>query len=210
MAGPSIAFLVFDGLTPLDFVGPFEVLCRLPGATTRIVSPSGGDVAAAGGRLRIGADAAIAEVEAADVLVEPGGPGARTVMADAAVTAWVAKIAASARRLTASVCTGALILGGAGLLRGREAATHWAARPLLAQFGAVPVARRIVDHGTLFTAAGVSAGIDLALLLAARIAGEDVARAIQLRIEYDPQPPFDGGSVETADPRIRDLSMTVG
>jgi cyclohexyl-isocyanide hydratase len=209
MAGPSIAFLVFDGLTPLDFVGPFEVLCRLPGFATRIVSPSGGDVAAAGGRLRIGADAAIAEVEAADVLVVPGGPGARTLMTDAAVTAWVAKIAATAR-FTASVCTGALILGGAGLLHGREAATHWAARPLLAQFGAVPVAQRIVDHGTLFTAAGVSAGIDLALLLAARIAGEDVARAIQLRIEYDPQPPFDSGSAETADPRIRDLSMTVG
>lgn len=209
MTGPSIAFLVFDGLTPLDFVGPFEVLCRIPGATTLIVSPSGGDIAAAGGRLRIGADAALAEVEAADVLVVPGGPGARTLMTDATVTAWVAKIAATAR-FTASVCTGALILGGAGLLNGREAATHWAARPLLRQLGAVPVARRIVDHGNLFTAAGVSAGIDLALLLAARIAGADIARAIQLRIEYDPQPPFDSGSAETADPRIRELAATVG
>ena len=209
MGGPSIAFLVFDGLTPLDFVGPFEVLCRLPGATTRIVSPSGGDIAAAGGRMRIGADAVIAEVEAADVLIVPGGPGARTLMHDPAVTAWVARIAATAR-FTASVCTGALILGGAGLLDGREANTHWAARPLLETFGAVPVARQIVDHGTLFTAAGVSAGIDLALLLAARIAGEDVARAIQLRIEYDPQPPFDSGSAETAAPHIRELSASVG
>lgn len=209
MGGPSIAFLVFDGLTPLDFVGPFEVLSRLPGASTRIVSPTGGDIAAAGGRLRIGADAALAEIEAADVLIVPGGPGARTLMHDPAVTAWVAKVSATAR-FTASVCTGALILGGAGLLAGREAATHWAARPLLKQLGAEPVARRIVDHGALLTAAGVSAGIDLALLLAARLAGEDIARAIQLRIEYDPQPPFDSGSAEAADDRLRALAATVG
>jgi len=209
VAGPTIAFLVFDGLTPLDFVGPFEVLSRLPGAFTRIVSPTGGDILAAGGRLRIGADVALDEIDAADVLVVPGGPGARTLMHDDAVTAWVARVAAGAR-FTASVCTGALILGGAGLLNGREAATHWAARPLLAEFGATPVARRIVDHGSVLTAAGVSAGIDLALLLAAHIAGEDVARAIQLRIEYDPQPPFDSGAVEKASPAIRDLAATVG
>ncbi|WP_337997194.1 DJ-1/PfpI family protein [Oleispirillum naphthae] len=205
----SIVFLVFDGLTPLDFVGPFEVLYRLPGAVTRIVSLEGGAIAAAGGRLRLSADAAIAEVEAADILVVPGGPGAREMMNDPRITAWVRAIAGTARWV-ASVCTGSLILGGAGLLKGVDATTHWAAKDLLAKWGANPVNARIVERGRILTAAGVSAGIDMALLLAARLAGDEVAKAIQLRIEYDPQPPFDCGSPEKAGREImliaRDLT----
>ncbi|MGE4527847.1 MAG: DJ-1/PfpI family protein [Rhodospirillaceae bacterium] len=205
----SIVFLVFDGLTPLDFVGPFEVLHRLPGATTRIVSPNGGTIAAASGRLRLSADAAIADVNAADILVVPGGPGARDLMNDARVTAWVRAIAGTARWV-ASVCTGSLILGGAGLLKGVDATTHWAAKDLLANWGAHPVNARMVERGRILTAAGVSAGIDMALLLAARLAGDEVAKAIQLRIEYDPQPPFDCGSPEKAGREImliaRDLT----
>jgi putative intracellular protease/amidase len=191
--GLSIVFLIYDGLTPLDFVGPFEVLSRLPGARTTVAAPRRGEVSAAGGKLKLVADAAIAEIDAADVLVVPGGPGARTLMHDAAITGRVRDIAGTARWV-ASVCTGSLILGGAGLLKGLDATTHWAAKPLLEPWGARPVDARIVERGRIVTAAGVSAGIDMALLLAARIAGEDVAKAIQLRIEYDPQPPFDCGS----------------
>lgn len=206
---PVIAFLIFDGLTPLDFVGPFEVLSRLPGARTRVVSPSGQAISASGGKLSIGVDCGIADLAAADILVVPGGPGARIAMHDAAITDWVRRISATAA-WTASVCTGSLILGGAGLLDGCEAATHWAARDLLATTGAIPVARRIVENRRLITAAGVSAGIDMALLLAARVAGEDIARAIQLRIEYDPQPPFDCGAPEKAGAAIRALAATLG
>lgn len=198
---PVIAFLIFDGLTPLDFVGPFEVLSRLPGAQTRVVSPAGGEIAAAGGRLRLSADLPMDEIAAADVLVVPGGPGARVLMKDADVAAWVRRIDATTR-WTTSVCTGSLILGGAGLLAGIDATTHWAAMDLLAAFGAKPTAERIVERGRIVTAAGVSSGIDMALLLAARIAGEGVAKAIQLRIEYDPQPPFDCGSPAKAGPDI--------
>lgn len=205
---PVIAFLIFDGLTPLDFVGPFEVLSRLPGSRTRVVSPTGKAISASGGKLGIDVDCGIAALDAADVLVVPGGPGARTLMHDDAVTAWVARIAATAT-WTTSVCTGALILGGAGLLDGREATTHWSARELLATTGAIPVARRIVEYPDLITAAGVSSGIDMALLLAARVAGEDIAKAIQLRIEYDPQPPFDSGALEKASAEIRSLAASV-
>lgn len=205
---PVIAFLIFDGLTPLDFVGPFEVLSRLPGARTRIVSPTGAAISASGGKLTIGVDCGIADVAHADVLVVPGGPGARTLMHDADTTAWVRTIAATAD-WTASVCTGSLILGGAGLLNGLDAATHWSARELLATTGAVPVAKRIVENPGVITAAGISAGIDMALLLAARIAGEDIAKAIQLRIEYDPQPPFDSGSLEKASAETHSLAASV-
>jgi putative intracellular protease/amidase len=205
---PAIAFLIFDGLTPLDFVGPFEVLSRLPGSHTRVVSPTGKAISASGGKLTLGVDCGIADLDAADILVVPGGPGARILMHDAAVTAWVAKIATHAA-WTTSVCTGSLILGGAGLLAGMEATTHWAARELLATTGAVPVARRIVEYPRLITAAGVSSGIDMALLLAARVAGEEIAKAIQLRIEYDPQPPFDCGALEKAPAEIRALAASV-
>ncbi len=205
---PVIAFLIFDGLTPLDFVGPFEVLSRLPGAHTRVVSPTGMAISASGDKLGIAVDCGIADLDAADILVVPGGPGARILMHDAATTDWVRKIAATAA-WTASVCTGSLILGGAGLLGGCEATTHWSARDLLATTGAIPVARRIVEHPRLITAAGVSSGIDMALLLAARVAGEDIAKAIQLRIEYDPQPPFDSGSLEKASAEIRALAASV-
>ncbi len=203
-----IAFLIFDGLTPLDFVGPFEVLSRLPGTRTRVVSPTGETVSASGGKLSLGVDCGIADLSQADILVVPGGPGARVLMHDAATTAWVRKIAATAA-WTASVCTGSLILGGAGLLDGLAATTHWSARDLLATTGAIPVAQRIVEHERLITAAGVSSGIDMALLLAARVAGEDIAKAIQLRIEYDPQPPFDCGSLDKASAEIRTLAASV-
>ncbi len=203
--GLSIVFLIYDGLTPLDFVGPFEVLSRLPGARTTVAAPRRGEVSVAGGKLTLVADAAISNINAADVLVVPGGPGARTLMHDAAVTAWTRDIAAKAR-FVASICTGSLILGGAGLLKGEDATTHWAAKPLLEQWGAKPVDARIVERGNVFTAAGVSAGIDMALLLAARIAGDDVAKAIQLRIEYDPQPPFDCGSPAKAGTEIMRLA----
>jgi transcriptional regulator GlxA family with amidase domain len=142
------------------------------------------------------------------VLVFPGGVGTRTLLKDEATLGWV-RGAHETSRYTTSVCTGALVLAAAGLLDGLDATTHWVARPLLAELGALPVARRVVEQGKIVTAAGVSAGIDMALTVAARIAGPQVAQAIQLGIEYDPQPPFDAGSPEKAPQEVVDAVLAV-
>ena len=193
----KIVFLLFDGITALDAIGPYEVLARLPGAEVTFAAPARGVVRTDNGFLGLAADVAIDEVDRADLLVVPGGFGTRALERDARVLAWIRAIDATTR-ITASVCTGALVLGAAGLLRGRRANTHWALRERLAEHGALPVAERTVRDGKYASAAGVSAGIDLALALAVELAGADVAGAIQLGIEYDPAPPLDCGDAARA------------
>ncbi len=193
----EIASLLFDGITPLDAVGPFEVLGRLPGAEVKFVAKIRGEHRTKGGRLGIMADYALDQVPAPDILLVPGGPGAATAAADTKITRWVAA-AHENSRWTTSVCTGALVLGGAGVLKGLEATTHWRAMEDLASFGAIPVRQRVVKRGKVITAAGVSSGIDMALGLAADVAGEEVAKAIQLVLEYAPEPPFDAGRLADA------------
>jgi transcriptional regulator GlxA family with amidase domain len=198
----DIAILLYDRLTVLDVIGPYEVLQQLPGATLRFVAREKGPLRSDTGLLTLVAEHDFDSVPRADVLVVGGGlQGTFAAARDERTLDWVRRIHATSR-YTTSVCTGALILGAAGLLKGLRATTHWAARPMLAAYGAEPVAERVVVQGKVITAAGVSSGIDMALRLAAEIAGEDVARMIQLGIEYDPDPPFDGGSRETSPPAI--------
>ncbi|MGO9264136.1 MAG: DJ-1/PfpI family protein [Candidatus Binataceae bacterium] len=187
----EIAILIFDRLTALDAVGPYDVLVNLPGAKISFVGERKGPVRTAHKSLGLEADFAIDEVTRADVLLVPGGIGEEAVRAKPAILEWVRAIHATTQ-WTTSVCTGALILGAAGILRGLDATTHWSAREILRGFGATPVKERVVERGKVITAGGVSAGIDMALHLARRIAGDEIAQAIQIAIEYDPQPPFDG------------------
>jgi transcriptional regulator GlxA family with amidase domain len=195
----EIAILVYPGFTALDAVGPYEVLCRLPGSTTAFVATAPGPVTTDTGVLTLVAERGLDEMRSPDVVVVPGGPGEVAVRAGGAALDWLREVHPTTT-WTASVCTGSLILGAAGLLRGRRATTHWLAVDQLRALGAEPVDERVVveDEHRLVTAAGVSAGIDMALTLAARIAGDQVAQAIQLGIEYDPQPPFDSGSPHRA------------
>jgi putative intracellular protease/amidase len=193
----NIAIFIYDRLTALDAVGPYEVLSRIPGATTTFVGETAGPLRTDTRMLALSADAAIADVPAPDVVLVPGGPGRTALMDDGPVHEWLRQ-AHTTSMWTTSVCTGSLILAAAGLLDGKRATTHWAAIDELGSLGAVPMSERVVFDGKLVTAAGVSAGIDMALALAARIAGEEVAQAIQLGIEYDPQPPFQAGSPRTA------------
>jgi transcriptional regulator GlxA family with amidase domain len=202
----NIVLFVFDGITALDVVGPYEVLSRLPGAVTRFVAPARGLVRTDNGILGLAADAAIDEITAADLLLVPGGFGTRRLERDARVLAWLRAVDATTR-ITASVCTGALLVAAAGLLAGRRANTHWAVRERLAEWGAIPVAERVVRDGKYASAAGVSAGIDLALALAVELAGADVAAAIQLGIEYDPAPPLDAGDPAHAPAHIKELVL---
>jgi transcriptional regulator GlxA family with amidase domain len=190
----QIDFLLFDELTALDAVGPYEVLARLPGARLRFVGPQKGRVACDGG-LSLHVEATLDEVSASDLLVVPGGFGARKLQTDERVLGWLRAIDRTTR-LTTSVCTGSLLLGAAGLLRGRRATSHWAFFDQLAAHGATPVAERVVQDDKYRTAAGVSAGIDLALTLALELAGKPVAEAIQLSIEYDPAPPLQAGNAQ--------------
>jgi putative intracellular protease/amidase len=199
----DIAFLLFDGITALDAVGPYEVLSRLPDARVRFVGVVPGVVETKERSLGLRVSSSLADVRTADVLVVPGGPGARALLEDASVLAWIRDVHETTT-WTTSVCTGSLLLGAAGLLRGVRATTHWLAIDQLAGFGAVPVRERFVIDGRIATAAGVSAGIDLALTLAARIAGPGVAQEIQLMLEYAPRPPFDAGSPERAPADIVD------
>ena len=204
-----IAIPLFDRFTALDAVGPYEVLTRLPGATVTFVGERTGPVRTETGALAVTVDASLDEVPCPDVIVVPGGPGTRVMLEPGRLHEWV-RTAHATTQWTTSVCTGALILGTAGVLEGLEATTHWATLDLLAPLCATAVAdRRVVPQGKVVTAAGVSSGIDMALWLAAQIAGDDVARAIQLGIEYDPQPPFDSGSTAKADPEIVALVRTM-
>ncbi|MBB1198328.1 DJ-1/PfpI family protein [Curtobacterium flaccumfaciens] len=192
-----IAFLLFPHLTQLDLTGPAQVLSRVPGARVEYVAATLDPVPSDCG-LSLVPTTTMSEARAADVLVVPGGDGAFDAMLDPDVVAFVRRQAEHATWIT-SVCTGAFVLGAAGLLAGRRATTHWASKPMLEAFGAQPVDARIARDGAVVTAAGVSAGIDMALWLAAELAGQPAAEAIQLQIEYDPQPPFDHGSAERAD-----------
>jgi putative intracellular protease/amidase len=196
----DIVFLLYQNLTTLDAVGPYEVLWRIPGADVRMAAPEPGLQRDENGTLALQADYALDDVDRADVLVVPGGFGSRALMRDEPVLDWVRRIH-EGTRFTTSVCTGSLILAAAGLLDGLPATTHWLQRELLGELGAEPVPDRVVEQGRIFTAAGVSSGIDMALVLAERLAGAEVAKGIQLAIEYDPQPPFDSGSPEKADPK---------
>ncbi len=199
----EIVFVLFDRITALDAVGPYEVLQRLPGASVKFAGKEAREYRTDTRSLALVADARLSDVPRPDVLVMPGGFGTRDLVHDEELLAWVREAHAHTT-WTTSVCTGSLVLGAAGLLKSVEATTHWREMETLRQFGAVPVARRVVEAGKIVTAAGVSAGIDMALVLASRIAGDTVAQAIQLGIEYDPQPPFDAGSPARAPREIVD------
>jgi putative intracellular protease/amidase len=199
----KIAIPIFDRFTALDAVGPYEVLSRLPGATVHFLATEPGPKRTETGMLALTADLALDELTDPDVVVVPGGYGTRRLTADEQLVGWL-RHAHETSAWTTSVCTGSLLLAAAGLLRGLEATTHWLMLDALAEYGAQPVSRRVVEHrqARIITAAGVSAGIDMALRLAARIAGDEVAQAIQLGIEYDPDPPFDTGSLAKAPPAV--------
>ena len=198
------AILLYDRFTALDAIGPYEVLSRIPGAEVTFVAEQIGPVRTDNGMLTIQVERTIDEVPAPDVLLVPGGPGEVAARAGGPALDWL-RAADGTSTWTTSVCTGSLILAAAGLLAGRRATTHWLAFDELRRLGAEPVPERVVFDGKLVTAAGVSAGIDMALALTASIAGDEVAQAIQLSIEYDPQPPFDAGSPEKAPEAIVQL-----
>jgi len=200
----NIAIPLFDRITALDAVGPYEVLSRLPGATVHFLGATTGPKRTENRMLALSADALLDDLPNPEVIVVPGGLGTRALMHDETMLAWLRR-ADETSQWTTSVCTGSLLLAAAGLLEGLEATTHWLSLDLLAAHGATPVSRRVVEQGKVITAAGVSSGIDMALTLAARIAGDDVAQAIQLGIEYDPEPPFHSGSVSKAPPEIVEL-----
>jgi transcriptional regulator GlxA family with amidase domain len=197
----EIAFLLYPDMTALDAVGPYEVLARLPGAEVKFVASTPGPVTTDVG-MALTADSSLDDVPSPDIVVVPGGPGTLPALDDTAAVDWLRQ-AHETSTWTTSVCTGSLLLGAAGILSGKRATTHWILHDMLAQFGAQPVAERVVVEGRVITAAGVSAGIDMALRLAAIEAGEDEARALQLVIEYDPDPPFDSGSLDKADDETR-------
>jgi transcriptional regulator GlxA family with amidase domain len=196
-----VAILIFDGLTALDAVGPYEVLSRLPGAELTFVAKEVGPKRTDTGALALNADASLDELTDPDVLLIPGGEGNRPLLDDAEALDWV-RAAHEGTTWTTSVCTGALVLGAAGILDGLEATTHWVYLEALREYGATPVKRRVVEQGKVMTAAGVSSGLDMALELTAREVGPEFAQAVQLGIEYDPDPPFDTGSPDKAPPEI--------
>lgn len=197
----EIAFLFYEGMTALDAIGPHEVLCRLPGAKIKRVAKRKGQVHSESASLFLTAEYDFSEVPHADVLVIPGAGNATSLHNSLETLAWIQKIHATTQ-WTTSVCTGSLILGAAGLLKNVRATSHWATIDRLPHWGAKPVRARVVEDGKIMTAAGVSAGIDMALTLADRICGSQVAQTLQLGIEYDPHPPFDVGSPEKANPAI--------
>jgi putative intracellular protease/amidase len=204
----QIAIPLFDRFTALDAVGPYEVLSRIPDARVDFVAAAPGLYRTETRMLTLNVEHAYADVPRPDILVFPGGIGTRALMHDEETLEWVRGVHEHTR-YTTSVCTGALVVAAAGVLKGLEATTHWLARPILADLGARPVERRVVEQGKVITAAGVSAGIDMALTLAERLAGPEVAQAIQLGIEYDPQPPFDAGSPEKAPEHIVEIVRAV-
>ena len=198
----QIGSLLFEGVDQIDLTGPFEVLSRLPNATYRIYGKTTAPVRDLKG-LRLTPDAALADAPQLDVLHVPGGFGQEALMEDVEVLDWIQRQAAGARCVF-SVCTGALLCGAAGLLRGRRATTHWASLHLLPFFGAIPVNERVIVDGSWVFAAGVTAGIDGALRLAAELRGTAAAQEIQLYMVYAPEPPFDSGTPERAPPAILD------
>jgi transcriptional regulator GlxA family with amidase domain len=198
------AILLYDRLTALDAIGPYEVLSRLPDSTLEFVAAEPGPVTTDNGMLTLLAERAITQVSDPYIVLVPGGPGEVAARAGEEVLDWLREVNETSS-WTTSVCTGSLILAAAGLLDGKRATSHWLALGELGRLGAEPVCERFVFDGKFATAAGVSAGIDMALALVAKIAGEEVAQAIQLGIEHDPQPPFDAGSPQKAPAQIVEL-----
>jgi transcriptional regulator GlxA family with amidase domain len=207
----QFAIGLYPGFTALDAIGPYQVFVEVPGDEVILCAARPGRVSDERGLLHLDAERSFADVAAPDVLIVPGGSGrdVRAAAKDGAIVEWITTVH-PATTFTASVCTGALLLGAAGLLKGRTATTHWAFYDELRDLGAEPTEQRVVDAGDrIVTAAGVSSGIDLALTLVARLHGDEVARAVQLGIEYDPQPPFDSGAPSKADPALRELVLAV-
>jgi transcriptional regulator GlxA family with amidase domain len=200
----KIAILLYEGFTALDAIGPYEVLRSVPGWEVEFVASRRGEVRTDSGAVGLTADRALDEVAEPEIVLVPGGIGTRKKMEDEEILAWLRRVDATSK-WTTSVCTGSLLLAAAGLLEGRRATGHWAWLEPLKDFGAEPVGGRYVEDGKVVTAAGVSAGIDMALYLVGREVGPDVAQAIQLGIEYDPDPPFDAGSPEKAPAQIVEL-----
>ena len=200
----DIAIVLYDRFTALDAVGPYEVLSRIPEAKVSFLADKPGPVKTDNGVLTVLAEHGLEELEHPDVIVVPGGPGEVDVRAGSRVLEWL-RGAHRTSTWTTSVCTGSLILAAAGLLEGKHATSHWLALERLQELGALPSEERVVYDGRLVTAAGVSAGIDMGLSLAGRIAGDTVAQAIQLGIEYDPQPPYDSGSPRKAPAEVVEL-----
>jgi cyclohexyl-isocyanide hydratase len=195
-----IVFILYPRLTQLDFTGPYEVLSRLPGTEVIVASKEGGELASETG-LHFSRLTRLADIPSADLICIPGGPGQTEAMMDGAFMAEVKRLGAGARYITA-VCTGSLILAAAGLITGKRAGSHWAYRDMLTLFGAIPDAARVVRDGDVITGGGVTAGIDIALTIAAELAGDEVAQMIQLMLEYAPAPPFECGRPEIAPPHI--------
>jgi transcriptional regulator GlxA family with amidase domain len=202
------SILIFDGITALDAIGPYEVLRSVPGWEVEFVAASSGEKRTDSGALGIVADRSIAEVTDSDIVLVPGGVGNRPLLDDEQVLGWLRE-ADRRTKWTTSVCTGSLVLGAAGLLDGKRATGHWLYLEPLRAYGADPVGGRFVEDGKILTAAGVSAGIDMALHLVGQEAGAEVAQAVQLAIEYDPQPPHDAGSPAKAPAEIVELVRKV-
>ncbi|MDB5362595.1 MAG: inhA [Rhodospirillales bacterium] len=206
-----IGFILFPGLTQLDMTGPYEVLSRLPGAAIHLVWKDLAPVRSDRGLAILPTDT-FEHCPTLDLICVPGGPGINDLLTDDTVLSFIRHQSWGARYVT-SVCTGALVLGAAGLLQGKRATTHWMSHGLLAEFGAIPVEARVVTDGRLITGGGVTAGIDFGLAVIAELAGRKLAEAIELGLEYDPQPPFGTGSPERAGPelvaRMRALSARI-
>ena len=201
MAEPfRILFVLYPRLTQLDFTGPYEVLSRVPGTETIVASKEGGSLSSETG-LTFSNLAKLRDIPRCDLICIPGGPGQTEAMLDTEFMAEVKRLAASARYLTA-VCTGSLILAGTGLIKGKRAGSHWGYRDFLSAFGVIPDPARVVRDGNVITGGGVTAGIDIALTIAAELTDIETAKTIQLMIEYAPEPPFQCGRPETADPEI--------
>jgi putative intracellular protease/amidase len=197
----EIAVVLFEQVTALDAIGPYEVLQRLPGAQVRFVGHRKGEIRTDNGFLGLTVDRTFDEVPNPDILVIPGGIGTRSLVHDDVILDWI-RNAHETSRFTTSVCTGSLLLAAAGLLEGRNATTHFSARPLLLKYGATPSEERVVQEGKIITAAGVSSGIDMALHLAERLTDATTSKALQLMIEYDPQPPHDAGALHKVDASV--------
>jgi len=204
----QIAYLLYERFTALDITGPHDVFNSVPGNEAVFVAERAGPVRNESDTLALVADASLDEVRSPDIVVVPGGFGNRALLEHEPLHEWIRAVHETTT-WTTSVCTGSLLLAAAGLLDGAPATTHWLARDLLAELGAEPVSERVVEHGKIVTAAGVSSGIDMALRLVQRINGDEVAQAVQLGIEYDPEPPLDAGSPEKAPPEIVELVTAV-
>jgi transcriptional regulator GlxA family with amidase domain len=205
----QIAFGLFPGFTALDFIGPYQVLSNVPGNEVVLCTAEPGTISDDNGLLHLQVGTGLGEVPSPDIVVVPGGPDARVQAAAASPLVDWLRTVHETTTWTTSVCTGALLLGAAGILEGRPATTHWLSYDELAACGAMPTEQRVVFDGKVATAAGVSAGIDLGLALVGRQWGDEVAQAIQLGIEYDPQPPYDAGAPSKAPAPIKELVTAV-